>query len=114
MVLGAWSGPVVDAKSFNATLLPHIWPYALFAIVGSTVLTYLLNNWALGHVESSLVVLYIYIQPIVATTWQTLRGEPLPGLRFCIAAVLVSAGILLATMARRIESPPLGTRGVSP
>ncbi len=106
-VLGAWSGPVIDAPSLDATLRPDIWPYALFAIVGATVLTYLLNNWALGHVESSLVVLYIYVQPIVATTWQTLRGAPLPGPRFYIAATLVSAGILLATLARRSESPRL-------
>jgi drug/metabolite transporter (DMT)-like permease len=113
-VLGAYSSPVVDSDNLGAMVRPDIWPYAVFAIVGATVLTYLLNNWALGHVESSLVVLYIYVQPIVATGWQTLRGAPLPGPRFYVAAVLVCAGILLATLARRRESLRLGRRSVSP
>ncbi|MHC4512690.1 MAG: DMT family transporter [Planctomycetota bacterium] len=113
-VLGAYSSPVVDSDNLGAMVRPDIWPYAVFAIVGATVLTYLLNNWALGHVESSLVVLYIYVQPIVATGWQTLRGAPLPGPRFYVAAVLVCAGILLATLARRRESLRLGARSVSP
>ncbi len=112
-ILGAWSGPVLDTSSFCSTLQPAIWPYVVFVILGGTVLTYLLNNWAIGHVESSLVVLYIYIQPIVATTWQTLRGDPWPGPRFYVAATLVSAGILLAAMARR-EPTRLGAGGVSP
>jgi drug/metabolite transporter (DMT)-like permease len=113
-LLGAYSGPVLEADSLQTTFGPPIWGYALFSIVGATVLTYLLNNWALSHVESSLVVLYIYIQPIVATTWQTLRGAPWPGPRFYIAAVLVCAGILLASIARRRELRRLGQAGVSP
>jgi len=114
-ILGAWSGPVLTTDNLGAILQPGIWPYAVLSILGATVLTYLLNNWALGHVESSLVVLYIYIQPIVATTWQTLRGDrPWPGARFYIAATLVCAGILLASMARRRESARLGARGTPP
>jgi len=105
VILGAWSGPVLDAKSLHTTVQPGIWGYAVFVIVGGTVLTYLLNNWAIGHVDSSLVVLYIYIQPIVATTWQTLRGAPWPGPRFFVASALVCVGILLAAMARRRVSP---------
>lgn len=113
-ILGAWSGPILDADSLQQTLSPPIWGYALFSVVGATVLTYLLNNWALGHVESSLVVLYIYIQPIVATTWQTLRGDPWPATRFYVAAALVCAGILLASTARRRELRRLGATAVSP
>ena len=52
----------------------YMLPIKWVPIVGATVFTYLLNNWALGHVESSLVVLYIYLQPIVATTCHKLRG----------------------------------------
>lgn len=113
-ILGAYSGPVLDTDSLQKTISSPILGYALFSILGATVLTYLLNNWALSHVESSLVVLYIYIQPIVATTWQTLRGAPWPGPRFYIAAVLVCAGILLASIARRRELRRLGGPGVSP
>ena len=114
VILGAWSGPVLDTNSFHNTLQPAIWPYAVFVILGGTVLTYLLNNWAIGHVESSLVVLYIYIQPIVATTWQTMRGDPWPGPRFYVAATLVCAGILLAAMARRSNERRVGAQRLSP
>ena len=103
----------MNAQSLDATLHTDIWPYALFVIVGATVFTYLLNNWALGHVESSLVVLYIYLQPIVATTCEVVRGGPAPGPRFYVAAVLVCGGILLATSARRTQRPRLGADGVS-
>ena len=102
-ILGAWSIPALDRASLDVLLSQEIWPLALFAIFGSTVLTYLLNNWALGHVESSLVVLYIYVQPIVATTLEIALGARLPRPRFWIAAVLVCVGILLAALARRRE-----------
>ena len=102
-ILGAWSIPALDRASLDVLLSSKIWPLALFAILGSTVITYLLNNWALGHVESSLVVLYIYVQPIVATTLEIALGAKLPGTRFWIAAVLVCVGILLAALARRRE-----------
>lgn len=92
--LGVWSWPVLDAQNFAAVLGTEILPYALYSIIGATVLTYFLNNWALRHVQSSKVALYIYLQPIVATVLSMALGQDSPDLRFFLATALVFMGVL--------------------
>ena len=74
-------------------MAPGIWQIAAFIVLGGTVVTYFLNNWALRHAESSQVTLYIYLQTVVATSLATAMGKPLPGTRFFLAALLVGAGL---------------------
>ena len=78
----------------------------MFAIVGATVITYFLNNWALRHTHSSQVALYIYLQPVIATGASMVVTDERPDLRFCVAATLACAGVLVqSTFARqRLES----------
>lgn len=75
-----------------------ILPWAIYAIVGSTVMPYLLNVWALRHTHSSQVAVYISIQPVVATVLSILLGAPAPDARFYFAATLVLSGLFLQAL----------------
>ncbi|MDA0373071.1 MAG: DMT family transporter [Planctomycetota bacterium] len=96
-----FAAPAFDASTAEALVAPGVFGWVAFAILGSTVTTYLLNNWALRHADSSLVALYIYTQPIVATALSTAMGHDLPGTRFFLAAALVFAGLCVSTVRRR-------------
>ena len=53
----------IDWNSFGATE----WQGVLYVIVGTTFLAYLLNIYALGSVDPTVVSIYIYLQPIIVT-----------------------------------------------
>lgn len=94
-MVALYSAPQTSAADWqHATTPPIVW-YGLYAVLFSTVLTYLLNTWALRHTHSSKVALYINVQPLVATALGSALGDPLPGHRFLVALVLVSTGLLL-------------------
>jgi drug/metabolite transporter (DMT)-like permease len=77
-------------------MTPLLWFCAAFAVIGTTLLTYFLNFWALAHAESSSVALYIYLQPVVASAVAYFfLGEQLT-LRTVVSAVLIFLGMLLA------------------
>jgi drug/metabolite transporter (DMT)-like permease len=76
-----------------------VW-FAAYVVVGATVVTYLLNTWALRHTRSSEVALYINVQPLVAAGLNTALGAPPPGAAFFVALGLVAAGLWLQTRAR--------------
>lgn len=100
LMISLWSAPQVTAASVDAVLTaPAVW-YALYVILFATVLTYLLNTWALRHTHSSQVALYINVQPIVAAALNSALGAPLPGHRFFTALALVAIGLWLQTSAR--------------
>jgi drug/metabolite transporter (DMT)-like permease len=90
MTLPAWSDAVTPE------LTPHLLAYCLFNIIGGTLLTYLLNTWALTYTKSSLVALFIYLQPPIAAfvAW-VLMGETVEPQKL-FASAMVFVGLLLA------------------
>ena len=54
---------------------PIAWLSLGYVIVGVTVLTYLLNGWALQFVHSSVVGAYIYLQPVLASVIAVALGK---------------------------------------
>jgi drug/metabolite transporter (DMT)-like permease len=88
----------LEPGHLRALTTAAIWPWALFAVLGATVATYLLNTWALRHADSSLVALYIYTQPVVATALSIALGRDRPGPRFFAAAGLVFAGLCAGSL----------------
>ncbi len=70
MVLGAVESlPFVALPLWQVswtTLPPSVWGALAFVVVGATVLTYLLNAYALGRASSSVVAIYCALQPLVA------------------------------------------------
>jgi drug/metabolite transporter (DMT)-like permease len=101
LMIGAWSGPRVEAAHLEAVLAWPIVGFALYAVLGATVLTYLLNTWALRHAHSSQVALYINVQPLVAALLNWSLGAEPPGHRFYVALGCVALGLWLQARAAR-------------
>jgi len=72
------------------------WVSTAFVVIGGTALPYLLNNWALARVKSSIVAVYILLQPIVAGTLGRIFLHEQFGSHTAVAAVLIVAGVLLS------------------
>lgn len=100
LLIGGWSGPAVAADDVDAVLTPPTVWFAAYVVLLATVLTYMLNTWALRHTHSSQVALYINVQPLVAAALNTALGAPAPGIRFFGALALVAAGLWLQTRGR--------------
>lgn len=76
-------------------MTPNLWACAVFAVVGTTLLTYFLNFWALSHARSSSVALFIYLQPPIAAAiayfWM---DEPIT-FRAMVSSALIFLGMVL-------------------
>ena len=109
-ILTVGAGPL-GRVDFGA-LPPRFWALAAYAIVFATVLAYSLNYYALGHTDSSLVALFIYLQPPIATALSVFfLGEKLTP-RFGVAAAGIFLGIYLAVRER--ARPGLAARSGVP
>lgn len=78
------------------TISAGAWAALLLVIVGPTVAAYLLNAWALRHADSSLVAVYTYVQPVLATILGAIVfGEDIRGM-VLVAAAMIFTGVALA------------------
>jgi drug/metabolite transporter (DMT)-like permease len=109
-MVSLWSAPALTEQQFRAVLAPPTVWLALYAVLFATVLTYLLNTWALRHTHSSQVALYINVQPLVAVALHAALGEPLPGHRFFIALLLVALALWLQTRGTASRAPAARSR----
>lgn len=82
---------------------------SVFAIVGGTLLTYFLNNWALAYANSSHVALYIYVQPVITAVlvWWWF-DEPITA-RMVLASLFIFVGMVLGLSTPK--KPSLGRIG---
>ena len=91
-LLGAHQLAAVDFAAVPSS----VWWVAAFVVIFCTVAAYILNAWALKRVESSLVALFIYLQPLIASTVAVVfQGERL-GAETLLAAALIFGGVALA------------------
>jgi drug/metabolite transporter (DMT)-like permease len=72
-----------------------------YVIVGATIFTYFANAWALKYTERSVVAIYIYLQPLVASISSALVLREYPSTRAYVAAACVFAGIAFVTWPSR-------------
>jgi len=79
------------------------WMSLAAVIAGPTVLAYLINAWTLRHADSSLVAAYIYVQPVLTTILAWLILHETVGPVVGIAALMIFAGVALAS--RRPNTP---------
>jgi len=104
LMLSLWSGPRVELTHAAVAFTPPTLWFALYTILGATVLTYVLNTWALRHADSSKVALYINLQPIIAAGLNCALGAPAPDHRFFVALALVALGLWLQARAGAASS----------
>ena len=83
-------------------LPPNIWLLILYVCVAATFFTYLLNAFALKFANASLVGIYIYVQPIVATIIAISIGQEDFDLSKLFIAIYIFFGVYL------VSSKPVG------
>jgi drug/metabolite transporter (DMT)-like permease len=96
--LGVHAGSTLHIRGLGTTL----WLWVGYIVVFPTILTYLLNIWALQRVSPNTVAAYIYLQPVftAAIAPLVLVGEGLT-LRSTLAGTSIFAGLGLILWAER-------------
>lgn len=82
------------------TITPFIWLCIVFLVIATTFLTYLLNIYALEKVSPSVVGIYIYSQPLIATLIAVGLGKDTLSPLKAAAAVLIFTGVYLVSNTR--------------
>ena len=90
-----WTAGPLLAVDWSHLPAKHVAGLA-FVLLLPTLAAYVLNAYALKRVESSLVAVYIYTQPLVAALTSRLwLGTPIP-LRTALAGGIIAAGVALS------------------
>ncbi len=80
----------------NWTSIPvHIWGAISFVVIATTFIAYLLNTYGLKLLSTSVVSMYIYIQPFLATLFAILLGKDNINATKILAGCFVLLGIYL-------------------
>lgn len=90
--------------SWFALEFSDIWKLT-FVVVGTTVLTYLFNIYALKQLSPAVIGVFMYLQPLLAVTFAILAGaDKLTPVRV-LAAILIFTGVFLTTRKKKIHVP---------
>jgi drug/metabolite transporter (DMT)-like permease len=82
----------------NWSVIPWpIWLAILYVVVFTTFVAYLLNVWTLRYVNSSVVGIYIYLQPVFATLVAMLLGQDQPTADKLLYSLLIFSGVYLVS-----------------
>ncbi len=90
---------VPDLSRFRPqTLSLKTWGAIAGVVLLSTVATYALNAWALARTSASTTAFFIFIQPLISGFLAAFVLGERPGPKTLLAAVLIAAGVILATV----------------
>jgi drug/metabolite transporter (DMT)-like permease len=79
------------------------WGNALFVVIATTYLAYLLNTYALKELSASVVSAYIYLQPLLAAVIALYVGSDHIDLLKVISACLIFAGVFIVSRPQAIR-----------
>ncbi len=78
----------------------NIWLALLYILLGVTILTYLFNAYALRFVNTSVVSIYIYLQPLIASIIALSFGKDTLSIEKLTAYVLIFSGVLMVSQSK--------------
>lgn len=87
----------IDWQSFDLST----WLAVAFVVIGTTYFAYLLNNMALIHLSPTVVGIYIYLQPLLASVFSMIAGQDQPTFQKFVSALFIFTGVYL------VSTPPL-------
>jgi drug/metabolite transporter (DMT)-like permease len=93
---------------------PTVWLWVTYIVVFPTIVSYLLNIWALQRVSSNIVTVYIYLQPLFAAAVapMVLDGERLtPRAIGAGLAIFSGLGLVIVTERRQQREIPMEALG---
>jgi drug/metabolite transporter (DMT)-like permease len=70
----------------------------LFVVACTTFITYLLNSVALQKLNPSMVSIYIYLQPVLASVFAIALGSDILDMNKIIAASIIFIGVYLVSV----------------
>ena len=73
-----------------------IWMSTTFVVIGSTFFAYLFNTMGLVTLSTSVVSIYIYLQPLLAAFFAIVMGKDSPHILHLLAAILIFTGVYLS------------------
>jgi drug/metabolite transporter (DMT)-like permease len=82
-------------------ITPMVWWAIIFVVIFTTFFSYLLNILALKTTTSSVVGIYIYVQPIFATLIAVLFGKDQLNLQNILASLLIFIGVYLVSFSKQ-------------
>lgn len=77
-----------------------IWTAIIYVLLGVTVLTYLFNAYALQFVSASVVSIYIYLQPLMASIIALSFGKDSLNFGKIMAYILIFSGVLMVSQSK--------------
>ena len=80
-----------------SALTPAIWFELSFIVIATTFLAYLFNIFGLRDAEPSVVGIYIYLQPALATFFAVMLGKDEINIYKVVATLLIFAGVYLVS-----------------
>jgi drug/metabolite transporter (DMT)-like permease len=98
--LGMMAVPTYHPINF-ALVTPSLYGCIAYGILGATLLTYALNNWALAHTKATKVALFIYVQPLLGTVLSVVLLKEQPTLNTLLAAGFIFAGVFVTLTPRK-------------
>ena len=93
---------IINIPKFSDFVMPqmnHVFiGSATYTIIGATLITYFLNNWALKRAPSGNVALFIYLQPVLAGVigWYYLDEQITT--RMLVCSMLIMGGLIFSIM----------------
>lgn len=78
-----------------------IWLAICYVLIFTTFLAYLFNAYALSYVQPSVVSIYIYLQPIIASSIALMAGRDEWDHLKTLSAVLIFFGVFLVSNAKK-------------
>lgn len=91
--------PLFDTEWSSFTT--NIWLAVAYVLICTTFLAYLLNAYALKQVQASVVSIYIYLQPFIATVIALSMGiDQLQGIKI-LAGCLIFSGVYLVSFNKK-------------
>lgn len=76
----------------------------IFVVIGTTVLTYLFNIFALKQLSPSVIGVFMYLQPLIAALFAVLMGADTLTTIKVSAAALIFLGVFLTTRKKKVTS----------
>lgn len=94
-----------EVQNVNWASFPtHIWWAVGFVLLFTTCFAYLLNAYALKKLPASVVGIYIFLQPVIATTVALLAGKDELSAFKIFAALLIFVGVYLVSNEKKMVS----------
>jgi drug/metabolite transporter (DMT)-like permease len=77
------------------------WYCILFVVIATTFIAYIFNTYALKALSPSVVSIYIYLQPFIATVIAVILGKDELDARKIVSALLIIGGVYLVSMPKK-------------